>query len=179
MWRVAGNALGNQAVYLCAVAGAGRGRSWPGVLGAAVFVLWQLASAPRRGHTLRLVALAIGCGLLIEGMASASGRIGYAAHPGPAWLAPRWILALWAAFAMTLEVSLAGLQRHPGLAAAIGLLLAPLAYLSAQAGFGAVRFSAPAWQGVLLIGGGWALALPLLCMAARHGLPSTGQGEMR
>lgn len=166
MWRAALGVLGNQAVYLCAVAGAGRGRSWPGCVAAALFIGWQLALARQRPLELKLVLLALGCGLLVDGIAAASGRVLYAAHPGPAWLAPRWILALWAAFATTLSSAFAPLQQRRRLAAALGLLLAPLAYLSAARGFDALQFPDPAWPGLLLLGIGWALALPLLVHAA-------------
>jgi hypothetical protein len=168
MWRLAGNVLGNQLVYLCAVIGAGRGRVWPAIVAAALFVIWQWAGSRQRAVTLRLILLALGCGALVDGVASASGWVSYAAHPGPVWLAPVWILALWAAFAMTLGVSLAALQRHLSLAAVVGFTLAPLAYLSAARGFDAVRFATPAWRGVLLLGVGWALALPMLMAAVRY-----------
>lgn len=64
-------------------------------------------------------------------------------------------MALWAAFAMTLTVSMRFLQRHWLLPVAFGLLLAPLAYLSAARDFNAVAFSTPRWHGVLLLGLGW------------------------
>ncbi|MEG0186899.1 MAG: DUF2878 domain-containing protein, partial [Stenotrophomonas sp.] len=120
------------------------------------------------GVELRLLGVAVSCGLLVDGVAAASGAVHYAAGNTPGWLAPVWILALWAAFAMTLTVSMAVLQRHLRVAALVGLLLAPLAYLSAARGWSAVTFAEPRWQGVLLLGVGWAMALPLLAACARH-----------
>lgn len=161
------NVIGNQLVWLCAVIGAGHGLRWPALLAAAVYVGSQLALSPRPTVELRLLGVALLCGVLVDGTAAASGWVDYAAANDPAWLAPLWILALWAAFAMTLTVSFAVLQRHLRIAALVGLLLAPLAYLSAARGWSAVVFTAPRWHGVLLLGIGWSIALPLLAACAR------------
>lgn len=166
MLRFWANVVGNQLVWLCAVIGAGHGLRWPALLAAGLYVASQLAWSSQPGVELKLLGVALLCGLLVDGAAGASGWVAYAASDAP-WLAPVWILALWAAFSMTLTVSFAALQRHLGLAMLVGLL-APLAYLSAARGWSSVVFTAPAWQGVALLGAGWALALPLLAACARH-----------
>jgi hypothetical protein len=162
------NVIGNQLVWLCAVIGAGHGLWWPALLAAAVYVASQLAWSPRPSVEARLMGVAIGCGLVVDGLAGGAGRVVYAAAHPSTWLAPLWILALWAAFAMTLTVSFAVLQRHLRVAALVGLLLAPLAYLSAARGWSSVTFAAPTWQGVAMLGLGWAVALPLLAACAHH-----------
>jgi len=161
------NLLGNQLVWLCAVAGAGRGWQWPALLASALYVISQLANATQPRVELRLLLLALVCAWLVDGLAAASGRVDYAAAPF-GWAPPPWIMALWAAFAMTLTSSMAFLQRHWLLPVMFGLLLAPLAYLSAARGFDAVHFAVPAWQGVLMLGLGWAMTLTLLILCARH-----------
>ncbi|WP_426806225.1 DUF2878 family protein, partial [Stenotrophomonas sp. SrG] len=70
--------------------------------------------------------VAVLCGLVVDGLAGTSGQVVYAAAWPNAWLAPVWILARWAAFGMTLTVSLKVLQRRLWLAARLGLI-APLA----------------------------------------------------
>ncbi len=167
-----GNLIGNQLVWVCAVAGAGRGLYWPALLAAGAYVLSQLLQSPHPVVDLKLIALAIGCGLVVDGVAGASGRVVYAAGNAERALAPVWILALWASFAMTLTVSFAALQRRWRLAVLVGLLLAPLAYVSAARGFSSVSFATPAWQGIALLGIGWALALPLLATCARRWQPA-------
>ncbi|WP_294991279.1 DUF2878 domain-containing protein [uncultured Stenotrophomonas sp.] len=174
MLRFWANLLGNQLVWLCAVAGAGRGWQWPALLAAALYVGSQLLTSPQPKLDLRLMLLALACAWLVDASAAASGALRYAAAP-LGWAPPPWIMALWAAFAMTLTTSMRFLQRHTALPALFGLLLAPLAYLSAARGFDAVRFNAPAWQGVLLLGIGWSIALSLLCQAARRGTHPTPQ----
>ncbi|MEG0184116.1 MAG: DUF2878 domain-containing protein [Stenotrophomonas sp.] len=164
------NVLGNQLVWLCAVAGAGRGWQWPALLSAALYVGSQLMASPNPRLDLRLLLLAIACAWLVDGSAAVSGGVRYAA--APLGLAPPpWIMALWAAFAMTLTASMAFLQRHWLLPLALGLL-APLAYLSAARGFQAVHFTPPSWQGVATLALGWCLALSLLRIVALRGARS-------
>lgn len=168
------NLLGNQLVWLCAVAGAGRGWQWPALLAASLYIGSQLLASAHPRLDLRLLVLALACAWLVDATAAASGTVRYAAAP-PGWAPPLWIMALWTAFAMTLTTSMRFLQRHPALPPLFGLLLAPLAYLSAARGFDAVQFNSPMWHGVLVLGAGWAIALSLLCRAARGGPRSTPQ----
>ncbi len=162
------NLLGNQAVWLCAVAGAARGWQWPALLAATIYIGSQLMTSPQPRLDLKLLALALACAWLVDGVVAATGSVRYAAVPF-GWAPPPWICALWAAFAMTLTASMAFLQRHWLLPILFGLLLAPLAYLSAARGFDAVAFAEPRWHGIALLGLGWAVALPLLVGMARRG----------
>lgn len=162
------NAIGYQVVWFCAVIGAGDGRWWPGVAAAAAFIAWQFAVSNRRAADLRLVALALACGLVGDGTLAASGWGTYAASPLGDRAAPPWILAVWMSFAMTLRVSLGWLCRRPWLALAVGLVGGPLAYLGAARGFGALVFATPAWPGMALLAAAWAVAMPLLAWRARR-----------
>lgn len=167
MGRLIANVLGNQCVWLCAVAGAGRGWAWPGVVAATAFVLWQVAIAPQPKVELRLVALALAVGAVVDGVAGGLGWMVHAAPQASPWFAPAWILALWAAFAVMLTVSLKALQTRLALAALLGAVGAPLAYLAAARGWGAVEFTAPAWHGLAWLATAWSIALPALLVAAR------------
>lgn len=162
-----GNLIGYQLVWFCAVIGAGRGMAWPGVVAALLFALWQIGISDRRGAQMKLVGIALLCGLLIDGGLGAGGRVQYAVAWPAAWLAPAWILALWVAFALTLDRSLAFLQGRPWLAALLGATGGPLAYLGAQEGFDAVLLAPPgaalAWLALA-----WGLALPLLAQLAQR-----------
>lgn len=161
--------LAYQATWFVAVIGAGHGLWWPGVAAAALFAAWRLAVSPQRALELRLVLAALALGLLLETLWVRSGLLEYRA--GWPWLdAPGWILALWLAFALTVLPLLGYLQRHLGLAALFGAIGGPLAYWGAARGWGVARFPDPAWHGLLALGAGWALAMPLLAWLARRGL---------
>lgn len=169
---LAGNVLGNQAVWLCAVAGAGRGLAWPAVVAALLYCTWQLRVSNSRAIDLRLLGLAIVLGGAIDGGLAAAGWLAYAA-PWPATgFAPAWILALWAAFAMLPMHALAWLRHRLLAAFALGAIGGPLAYLAAARGFDAVAVTGPvaATWAVLALGWGAAFAA-LMAVAGRASAP--------
>ena len=163
------NLLGYQAAWFATVWGAGRGMPWLGVLACTLFVAWQLGASHRRGDDVRVLLAALACGLAIEAGMSLAGLLQHAATP-PAWPAPAWIVALWGAFGLTLNHSMAWFARRRWIAAAFAGVGAPLAYLGAARGFGAVAFATPVWHGVLMLGLAWAIALPLLLRMGRRPL---------
>ena len=159
------NLLGYQAVWFIVVWAAGSGRPGIGVAAALVFVLLQAWASAQRASDARLVVCALGLGVLIDGALATGGLLRYAS-PTPALLAPAWILTMWAAFAMTLNHSLAFLQQRIAWAVVVGAIGGPLAYVGAARGFHAVAFVAPSWQATSVLALGWALALPLLVRCA-------------
>jgi len=177
------NLIGYQAVWFVTVIGAGHGLWWPGVLATIVFTVAQSIFSVHRRADLRLLLLALLVGAAIEGVLAASGWARYAV-PVPALPpggAPLWILALWAAFAMTLNHSLGYLRGRAWLASAFGVIGAPLAYLSAARGWQAVVFDPPIWRGLLWLAAGWALAMPVLVTLARRWMlaPAAGPGVLQ
>jgi len=162
-----GNLLGYQLVWLLAVGGAAHGRAWPGVAGACAFVAWQALGSAQPLVEWRLAALAMACGLAVDGVMAHCGWVRYAAaSPALPPGAPLWIEALWAAFAMTLNGSLAIAKRHAWLAAVLGGLGAPAAYYAASGR--ALTVVEPSWRAWLWLAAGWAIALPLLAGRARQ-----------
>ena len=79
-------------------------------------------------------------------------------------LPPPWMVALWANFATTLNLSLAGLQSRPWLTALLGLVGGPLAYWGG-AKLGAMTFVAPL-PALIALALGWAVLTPLLLALA-------------
>jgi hypothetical protein len=171
-----GNLLGYQAVWFVTVIGAGWGLWWPALVATATFAAWQLSISQSRRADLRLMGAALLCGLFIEG-GLAAGDWAHYATPTPALPpgAPLWILSLWAAFALTLNHSLAYLRGRPWLAFAFGAIGAPLAYLSAARGWQAVMFEPPLWRGLAWLSVGWALALLLLTLQAHRWMTPRAQ----
>jgi len=155
-----------QAGWLACVLGAAHGMPWAGVAVAAAVVAWHAARARRPVQELKLVALAVLAGALFDSALAAGGWIVFAPDAAASGLAPWWILALWALFATTLNVSLAWLRLRLPLAALLGALCGPLAYW-AGARLGALELRQPAAAlGALALV--WAAALPGLLAAARR-----------
>lgn len=163
--RIGLNLLGYQLVWFAAVFGAARGRAWAGPAAALVFGAVHLLTSPRRGDDAWLALLAVVLGIALDGSLSGLGMLHYAAT-SPPW-PPLWLLAIWAAFGLTVNHSMALAQRHLGVTAVLGAVGGPLAYRAA-AHFGAVAIAEPVWQGLTALALAWGLALPLLAAAARR-----------
>jgi hypothetical protein len=162
--------IGYQAVWFAAVIGAGHGTAWPGVAGMLVYALVQLAWTRNRRTDLGLIVAALVLGCLLDGMLIRSGLASYAAAWPDLALAPAWILALWITFALTFTQALRYLQRRLWLAALLGAIGGPLAYLGAARGWQVVSFADPAWRTLLALALGWGLATPALAWLARRGV---------
>ena len=157
-----------QAGWFACVVGAAHEREAPAVLLSAVIVAWHIARAKNWRGELALVALVtLAGGLWDSFMGLAGGLALRTAWPAdwPALLAPAWILALWALFATTLNVSLGWLHGRFLAAAALGALFGPLTYL-AGARLGAASIARPL-PTLTLIALGWAVLLPALLRLAQ------------
>jgi hypothetical protein len=139
-------------------------------LGLAITVLILLGSVilARRAWARQLLLLAV-VALIGFVWDSALSMAGLVVYPGSVFghmLAPAWIVALWALFAMTLDVSLRWLQGRTVLAIVLGAIAAPLSY------YGGVRLGALTLPriGVALWaeGVGWGTMLPWLLLLARR-----------
>jgi hypothetical protein len=159
-------------VWFAAVIGASHGLAWPGVVGMLVYAGAQLLAARQFRVDLILVTTALVFGFLLDGSLVRTGLASYAASWSNLAIAPAWILALWMTFALTFSQSLRYLQTRLWLAAVLGLIGGPLAYLGAARGWHVVSFAAPAWHGLLVLAAGWALATPALAWLARRGMVS-------
>ncbi|GAB2512208.1 DUF2878 domain-containing protein [Lysobacter humi (ex Lee et al. 2017)] len=158
---------GSQAVWFATVIGAGQGIGWLGPVAALPFAAWHVAASTSRLRIAVLVAAALACGLLLDGLLAGAGALEYAASGRALFGVPPWILGLWVVFALTLRCSLAILQRRLVVAGLFGAVGGPLAYLGAARGWGAVVFPPDPLPTLLMLGVGWATALPVLAGVAR------------
>ena len=166
--RTWANFLAYEAVWFVTVYSAGRDRTLPGVLAALAFACLQLAVSEQRGADVRLIAAALAVGTLLDGTLAATGVVQYSSTPPalPPGGAPVWILALWAAFALTLNHSLRWLRGRPLVGALLGAVGGPLAYISSSRISGAVTFAVPEWRAVVCLAVGWGAAIALLAYLA-------------
>lgn len=153
-----------QVVWLTAVVAGARGAGWVGLAAAAALAI-VFADAP--GRVLRLVTwlLASMAAWTSDAGVRALGGVEYADH-SPGWLpSPLWMLALWLNFTVMAGPILGFLRGRFVLAAAVGAVGGPLAYVGA-AGLGAV--SVPQTVGPMsLVAIQFALAVPLLIAVSR------------
>lgn len=166
--RRLGNAVFFQVVWIATVAGAAYGFWWVGPLAVTIFAAWQVPLSDDPRADLVLIAIAALIGFVIDSAFVAAGLLSFpTAVPWPA-LAPIWIVAMWASFALTLNHSLAGLKAHPGLASLLGLVGGPLAYWLAARAWQAVELRGEAALVLLTIGLVWAVVTPLLLQLAER-----------
>jgi hypothetical protein len=168
------NILLFQIGWFACVLGAAHGLPWAGALTALAIVAWHVVRARDPGRELTLVACAAALGVAFESLLVQSGWVRFGAGVVIEGAATYWMVALWALFATTLNVSLRALRPHAWLAALFGAIGGPLAYY-AGARLGALEFVATG-AGLAAIGAGWALLTPLLFRAA---LRLDGSGARR
>jgi hypothetical protein len=154
-----------QVVWFACILGAAHGYAWLGIAATAAVVAFHAARAAHPAAELKLIGLAVAMGVVLDSVPPALGLVEY---PGNAIapFAPAWILALWANFAMTLNVSLSWLKRRLLLAAVLGAIAGPLSYYGGVK-LGALLFSRPEWA-LAAIALEWAVAMPLLALLARR-----------
>ena len=160
------NAVLFQLGWFACVLGAARQASWIGLAAVAAIVAWHVANARERGRELRLLLLATAVGALFETLLVQAGWLRFDSGVWISGVAPFWMIALWANFATTLNVSLRSLRDRRVLTALLGAIGAPLAYFSGSR-LGALELTelAPA---LTAVGAGWLLLSPLLFSAARR-----------
>lgn len=144
---------------LCVLGGAG---SWHWASSVLVFalVLFHLHHASKPAAELRLILLAIAIGLIWDSLLVSTQLLDYPHGQYTDFLAPHWIIAMWALFATTINVSLRWLRGRALLAVIFGCLGGPMAYWAGQK-LGAVNIPDEILAFTTLAIG-WAVITPLL-----------------
>lgn len=161
--RLAVNVIGFQLGWLLCVWGGAQGSSALGLGAALAVVLGHLWLSEHRRAEAQLVLVCGAVGFTWDSIAAVSGMFVY---PPGASLAPAWILALWAMFATTLNVSLRWLRERLWLAGLAGALGGASAW-AAGAAMGAVTLQ-PAPAALATQAAAWAVLLPALLVVARR-----------
>lgn len=151
--------------WLACVAGAAKGMPWLGVAVTMVVLGWHLFKAKRAMTELMLITVALLIGACFDQTLLSMKWVGYQQHGWSTSLVPVWILALWVAFASTLNVSLAWMQERYMISILFGAAGGPLAYLGAE-NIGAVSLHGNASYIALAVG--WAVITPLLLHFAKQ-----------
>lgn len=163
---IVGNFLVFQTGWLlCVLAGAGRWH-WAGSLLIAAIVALHLWRAKQLKAEFQLIALALLIGMSWDSLLVALGLLQYEHGLLSNHLAPHWIIALWALFACTLNVSLRWLKDRWLVATVFGAIGGPLAYWAGEK-LGAVTIPDQS-AALLTLMIGWAVMTPVLVLLSKR-----------
>lgn len=152
------NFISFQAIWWLCVLSAKAGLSATVFVAVLVYTLLHLCLVEGWSQTLPLLLTAL-LGALADQFAYQLQWILFENHTQWPDYLPLWMLALWLAFATTLNVSMRWLQHKYGLALILGAVFGPLAYFGAQS-LGAIQL--PSIYSLVWFGLEWATLLPLM-----------------
>jgi hypothetical protein len=162
---VAVNVVLFQIGWFACVLSAAQGQPWIGTVAAAVIVAWHVLRAAQPRQELKLIVSVVILGALWDSVLVMLGWISYTSGTLIAGAAPHWILALWALFATSLNVSMRWLKQRLLWAAVLGAISGPLSYWAA-ARLGAAQLVEPL-PILVALAVGWALIMPGLMRLSR------------
>lgn len=166
MLRLVVNLVAFQIAWFACVLGGAHGWPWLGVGVTALVValhLW-MSDGPRREALLLVLVGAIGA--VWDGFLVRFGFLEYSSGMLLPWLAPVWIIAMWVAFATTLNVVLSWLKGRWTLAVVLGAIGGPLAFYGGHR-LGAVAFP-DTFVAMAVLAGGWSFLMPLSAWLAQR-----------
>ena len=164
--------------WFTCVLGAANNVAWLGPVAVLAIVIIHLAQSLRPSAELKLVLSAMALGMVTDSLLVASGWLTYAGGSLTGYLAPFWIVAMWALFATTLNVTMRWLKGRVGLAILMGAIGGPMSYYGGQK-LGAMVFIEPV-LGLTALAIAWAVAMPLLVWLANRfdGVTPRGNADL-
>ncbi len=146
--------------WLCCVLAGANHVPWLGTTTALLIVFWHVITANDAQKELSLILIVIGIGAVWDSLLVYAGWLQYPSGTLINGTAPHWIIAMWALFATTLNVSLRWLKQRPLPGALLGAVAGPAAYF---AGYKLGGVQIPDFSTAMLaLGLGWAVLMPLL-----------------
>ena len=158
------NFIAFQVGWFACVLGAANGMPWLGPIVVTAAVALHLARARRPLQEFWLVCCAMAFGLVADSLLLATGWLSYPAGLWLPGLAPYWIVAMWALFATTLNVSMGWMRGRPLLTFLMGAVGGPLSYWAGQK-LGAIELDPPGYA-LVALALAWGIAMPLLMWLA-------------
>ena len=142
-----------QITWFACVLGSAKGYPWLGAIVVMCFLIWHLSQAKPKLIEAKWCLIALAIGTVFDQIILSLGIIQYHNNGWSQSIVPAWILALWLAFALTLNVSMRWLRGKYLIALLFGAIGGPLAYIGAQK-LGAVTLGE---HSLIVLGVGWAL----------------------
>lgn len=155
--------------WLSCVYGAASGLALEGCLLALLIVAVSVRQASNRHSELLTIGLITLIGLIWETFVASQHLMVYATQSNPQFenwvMAPYWLIVMWALFATTINQSMAWLKDKLIIAAVMGAIFGPMAFVAGEK-LGAVEFAnEPA--AMVLLAVGWGILMPLICVIAK------------
>ena len=150
----------------CVISGASKDYSWAGMVIVAIIVTIHLSRATYMLDEIMLIATTTVVGTAWDSTLTIAGLFAFSNGVIISWLVPLWMVAMWALFATTLNVSMKWMKDRYILAAVFGAAGGPLAYYAGHR-IGAVDFN-NTLQAMIAVSVGWAVIMPgLMYMTKR------------
>lgn len=125
-----------------------------------------------------VIAVVTIIGIVADGVLLRIGAIAFDSGVVDRWIAPLWMIALWANFATSLNLTLEFLRGRFVLAMLLGAIGGASAYWGGVR-FGALSMPPGEWQGTAAVAIEWAIVTPLLVwIAARVSPHSSPKPEL-
>lgn len=137
-------------------------------------VLLHLFFSKKRWADVKMMALLLIAGLLIDGTLLATGFFSFTNDTG--WPIPFWLAVIWLALATLVHHSLAWMRGRYLLCGLFGALGGPLAYWAGER-LGAMQFHLTLFSSVVILAGIWAVLWPLVIYSSSWKHDKTGEGK--
>ena len=158
-----------EAGWFACVLGAAWGQGGAGAALAGGLLLIHLALAKDGLTEAKIAAVCGALGFVLDSAQALTGRLSFTGPllllSGSAAVAPFWVVMLWLQLGTTLRFSLGWLSRRYLLAAALGAVGGPIAFLAGER-LGAATWGEPRWLTTLSLALVWGPATPILVFAA-------------
>lgn len=154
-----------QLAWFANVIGAANEMPWFGVFVTFAILCWHFLKTHQPKVELLLLTFALMIGACFDQLMLVSTLVQYESHGWSDAVVPVWILALWLAFASTLNWSLAWMQGRYLIGMLFGAAGGPMAYFAAD-NLGAVSIHSN--TSYIALGMGWAIITPVLLYLSTH-----------
>lgn len=166
--RLAWSVIGINIGWFACVLGAAWEVHWLGVV---IVLLLVVIHAFVIGKERLLPAIFLGLASLTVGLVLDTALILSKVYEPNRWfisapITTIWLLMLWINFSLVLNESLKWFQEHLFVAAIMGSIFGPLAYLAASR-LGAVQITPPVFRSLVSVGLAWFAAMPLMSLIAK------------
>ena len=160
------NFIGFQVGWFACVLGAANNKELLGMIIALGIVVYHVVSQADSINELKLVLAAVVIGLFWEAWVLNLNVLYYPSHSEASFWAPYWLIAMWALFATTINLSMGWLKGRWVLAVLMGAIFGPLAFVAGEKLDAVVFLDSTLSMIILAIG--WGLLMPSLLWLAER-----------